>query len=202
MTVLPVICASQEDFRRAILQPGPPESFALQTVQEFIKPQVTSWIFIHMHVDMKITGSYTPFLFLLILHIIVKFYSVYWVVKWQRQTKLAQDENQLLENMLRTLLQELVVCLYFFILIQIAICIIAVDFVYPHFMYDCPSTDKLHWSQWKSISLLKWFSLFSTLCLAFKIDTPPTQPPTSPSFVTPIYLYSTSSSLFHVHHLM
>ncbi|OAY53350.1 THO complex subunit 1 [Manihot esculenta] len=53
-----------EDFRRAILQPGPPESFALQTVQEFIKPQ--------------------------------------------RQTKLAQDENQLLENMLRTLLQELV----------------------------------------------------------------------------------------------
>ncbi|KAF2300846.1 hypothetical protein GH714_017779 [Hevea brasiliensis] len=53
-----------EEFRRAILQPGPPESFALQTVQEFIKPQ--------------------------------------------RQTKLAQDENQLLENMLRTLLQELV----------------------------------------------------------------------------------------------
>ncbi|KDP40562.1 hypothetical protein JCGZ_24561 [Jatropha curcas] len=53
-----------EEFRKAILQPGPPESFALQTVQEFIKPQ--------------------------------------------RQTKLAQDENQLLENMLRTLLQELV----------------------------------------------------------------------------------------------
>ncbi|CAI0421550.1 unnamed protein product [Linum tenue] len=53
-----------EDFKKAILQPGPPENFALQTVQEFIKPQ--------------------------------------------RQTKLVQDENQLLENMLRTLLQELV----------------------------------------------------------------------------------------------
>ncbi|XP_022746368.1 THO complex subunit 1 isoform X1 [Durio zibethinus] len=51
-------------FRRAILQPGPPETFALKTVQEVIKPQ--------------------------------------------KQTKLAQDENQLLENLLRTLLQELV----------------------------------------------------------------------------------------------
>ncbi|CAN1121209.1 THO complex subunit 1 [Linum perenne] len=28
-----------EDFKKAILQPGPPEHFALQTVQEFIKPQ-------------------------------------------------------------------------------------------------------------------------------------------------------------------
>ncbi|GMY22806.1 THO complex subunit 1 [Fagus crenata] len=53
-----------EVFRRAILQTGPPQSFALQTVQEVIKPQ--------------------------------------------KQTKLAQDENQLLENILRTLLQELV----------------------------------------------------------------------------------------------
>ncbi|WCJ39199.1 THO complex subunit 1 [Euphorbia peplus] len=53
-----------EEFRTAILQSGPPENFALKTVQEFVKPQ--------------------------------------------RQTKLAQDENQLLENMLRTLLQELV----------------------------------------------------------------------------------------------
>lgn len=53
-----------EVFRRAILQAAPPENFALQTVQEVIKPQ--------------------------------------------KQTKLAQDENQLLENMLRTLLQELV----------------------------------------------------------------------------------------------
>ncbi|KAI9111289.1 hypothetical protein K1719_017701 [Acacia pycnantha] len=53
-----------EVFKRAILQPGPPESFALQTVQEVIKPQ--------------------------------------------RQTKLAQDENQFLENILRMLLQELV----------------------------------------------------------------------------------------------
>ncbi|KAJ6341105.1 hypothetical protein OIU78_009307 [Salix suchowensis] len=53
-----------EEFRRAILQPGPVETFALQTVQEFIKPQ--------------------------------------------KQTKLVQDENQLLENMLRMLLQELV----------------------------------------------------------------------------------------------
>lgn len=53
-----------EVFRRAILQAGPPENFALLTVQEVIKPQ--------------------------------------------KQTKLAQDENQLLENMLRTLLQELV----------------------------------------------------------------------------------------------
>uniref|UniRef100_A0A6N2JWQ2 Uncharacterized protein n=1 Tax=Salix viminalis TaxID=40686 RepID=A0A6N2JWQ2_SALVM len=52
------------EFRRAILQSGPIESFALQTVQEFIEPQ--------------------------------------------KQTKLVQDENQLLENMLRTLLQELV----------------------------------------------------------------------------------------------
>ncbi|KAF3434264.1 hypothetical protein FNV43_RR25367 [Rhamnella rubrinervis] len=55
---------SQEVFRSAILQPGPPESFALQIVQQVIKPQ--------------------------------------------RQTKLAQDENQLLENILRALLQELV----------------------------------------------------------------------------------------------
>ncbi|KAL5800899.1 hypothetical protein ACOSQ3_032531 [Xanthoceras sorbifolium] len=53
-----------EIFRNAMLRAGPPESFALQTVQEVIKPQ--------------------------------------------KQTKLAQDENQLLENMLRTLLQELV----------------------------------------------------------------------------------------------
>ncbi|XVE68418.1 hypothetical protein DITRI_Ditri09bG0067000 [Diplodiscus trichospermus] len=53
-----------EVFRRAILQPGRPETFALKTVQDVIKPQ--------------------------------------------KQTKLAQDENQLLENMLRTLLQELV----------------------------------------------------------------------------------------------
>ncbi|KAJ7949389.1 THO complex subunit 1 [Quillaja saponaria] len=53
-----------EVFKRAILQPGPPETFALQTVQEVIKPQ--------------------------------------------KQTKLVQDENQFLENILRTLLQELV----------------------------------------------------------------------------------------------
>ncbi|XP_030471176.2 THO complex subunit 1 [Syzygium oleosum] len=53
-----------EVFRRAILEPGPPENFALSTVQEVIKPQ--------------------------------------------RQTKLAQDENQMLENILRALLQELV----------------------------------------------------------------------------------------------
>ncbi|KAG5539248.1 hypothetical protein RHGRI_019716 [Rhododendron griersonianum] len=50
--------------RRAILEPGPPENFALKMVQEVIKPQ--------------------------------------------KQTKLVQDENQLLENILRTLLQELV----------------------------------------------------------------------------------------------
>lgn len=31
---------SQEAFKRAILEPGPPENFALQTVQEVIKPQV------------------------------------------------------------------------------------------------------------------------------------------------------------------
>lgn len=30
----------QEAFRRLILEPGPPENFALQTVQEVIKPQV------------------------------------------------------------------------------------------------------------------------------------------------------------------
>ncbi|XP_010557907.1 PREDICTED: THO complex subunit 1 isoform X2 [Tarenaya hassleriana] len=51
-------------FRDAILQQGAIESFALKTIQEFIKPQ--------------------------------------------KQTKLVQDENQMLENMLRTLLQELV----------------------------------------------------------------------------------------------
>ncbi|XP_050284604.1 THO complex subunit 1-like isoform X3 [Quercus robur] len=55
---------NMEVFKRAILQPGPPQAFALQMVQEVIKPQ--------------------------------------------KQTKLAQDENQLLENILRTLLQELV----------------------------------------------------------------------------------------------
>ncbi|KAG6573787.1 THO complex subunit 1 [Cucurbita argyrosperma subsp. argyrosperma] len=53
-----------EEFRKAILQTGPPENFALQTVQDVIKPQ--------------------------------------------KLTKLAQDENQLLENILRRLLQELV----------------------------------------------------------------------------------------------
>lgn len=36
---------------------------------------------------------------------------------WQKQTKLAQDENQLLENILRTLLQELVVG-YSLVLVQ------------------------------------------------------------------------------------
>uniref|UniRef100_A0A803MR01 THO complex subunit 1 n=1 Tax=Chenopodium quinoa TaxID=63459 RepID=A0A803MR01_CHEQI len=56
----------QEIFRKALLNPEPPEKFALQTVQEAIKPQ--------------------------------------------RQTKLVLDENQLLENILRTLLQELVSC--------------------------------------------------------------------------------------------
>ncbi|GAB4832144.1 suppressor of the transcriptional defect of hpr1 by overexpression [Ancistrocladus abbreviatus] len=55
-----------EIFRRALSNRGPPEDFALQTVQEAIKPQ--------------------------------------------RQTKLVLDENQLLENILRTLLQELVSC--------------------------------------------------------------------------------------------
>lgn len=53
-----------EIFRSALLRSGPPDSFALETVQEAIKPQ--------------------------------------------KQTKLLQDENQLLENILRTLLQELV----------------------------------------------------------------------------------------------
>lgn len=53
-----------EEFRKAILQTAPPENFALQTVQDVIKPQ--------------------------------------------KLTKLAQDENQLLENILRRLLQELV----------------------------------------------------------------------------------------------
>ncbi|CAA2970125.1 Hypothetical predicted protein [Olea europaea subsp. europaea] len=51
-------------FRKAILNPGPPEDFALQTVQE--------------------------------------------IIKHQKQTKLVQDENQLLENILRMLLQDLV----------------------------------------------------------------------------------------------
>ncbi|XP_042044712.1 THO complex subunit 1-like, partial [Salvia splendens] len=51
-------------FRKAILHPGPPQDFALQTVQQVIKPQ--------------------------------------------KQVKLVQDENMLLENILRTLLQELV----------------------------------------------------------------------------------------------
>lgn len=55
-----------EIFRKALSNTEPPEKFALQTVQEAIKPQ--------------------------------------------RQTKLVLDENQLLENILRTLLQELVSC--------------------------------------------------------------------------------------------
>ncbi|KAL6327615.1 hypothetical protein AAG906_022028 [Vitis piasezkii] len=60
-------CAGEKEiFKQALLKPGPPESFALQVVQEAIKPQ--------------------------------------------KQTKLAQDENQLLENILRKLLQELVSC--------------------------------------------------------------------------------------------
>uniref|UniRef100_A0A2P2M6H9 THO complex subunit 1-like n=1 Tax=Rhizophora mucronata TaxID=61149 RepID=A0A2P2M6H9_RHIMU len=55
---------NMEVLKSVILQPGSPENFALQAVQEVIKPQ--------------------------------------------RPMKLAQDENQLLENMLRKLLQELV----------------------------------------------------------------------------------------------
>ncbi|GMP41099.1 hypothetical protein CsSME_00011311 [Camellia sinensis var. sinensis] len=58
------VASTTDLFRRAILESGPPENFALKTVQEIIKPQ--------------------------------------------KQTKLVQDENQLLENILRTLLQELV----------------------------------------------------------------------------------------------
>ncbi|KAH9613581.1 hypothetical protein KSS87_003511 [Heliosperma pusillum] len=53
-------------FVRALSYTDPPHTFALQTVQEAIKPQ--------------------------------------------RQTKLLLEENQLLENILRTLLRELVVC--------------------------------------------------------------------------------------------
>ncbi|XP_065626705.1 THO complex subunit 1 [Quercus suber] len=73
---------NMEVFKRAILQPGPPQAFALQTVQEVIKPQVSFELypsgFEHLECVKK------------------------------KQTKLAQDENQLLENILRTLLQELV----------------------------------------------------------------------------------------------
>ncbi|EPS68583.1 hypothetical protein M569_06184, partial [Genlisea aurea] len=54
----------QEIFREAIMNPGPPQDFALRTVEQVIKPQ---------NID-----------------------------------KLLQDENQLLENILRALLQELV----------------------------------------------------------------------------------------------
>lgn len=32
----------QEEFRKAILQTGPPENFALQTVQDVIRPQVAT----------------------------------------------------------------------------------------------------------------------------------------------------------------
>lgn len=32
----------QEEFRKAILQVGPPENFALQTVQDVIRPQVAT----------------------------------------------------------------------------------------------------------------------------------------------------------------
>ena len=39
-----VVYYSQEVFKRAILQPGPPQAFALQTVQEVIKPQVITHI--------------------------------------------------------------------------------------------------------------------------------------------------------------
>ncbi|KAI3982922.1 hypothetical protein MKX01_010405 [Papaver californicum] len=65
----PISCHAERDrvleiFRSAILKSGPPANFALETVQEAIKPQ--------------------------------------------RQTVLVQDENQSLENALRTLLQELV----------------------------------------------------------------------------------------------
>ena len=35
-----VVYYSQEVFKRAILQPGPPQAFALQIVQEVIKPLV------------------------------------------------------------------------------------------------------------------------------------------------------------------
>ncbi|XVF00176.1 hypothetical protein REPUB_Repub03eG0262700 [Reevesia pubescens] len=68
-------------FRKAILQPGPPETFVLKTVQEVIKPQVIGYFLVG-----ELVLFFRP-----------------------KQTKLAQDENQLLENMLQTLLQELVV---------------------------------------------------------------------------------------------
>jgi hypothetical protein len=44
-----VVYYSQEVFKRAILQPGPPESFALQTVQEVVKPQVIN-IYIYIYI--------------------------------------------------------------------------------------------------------------------------------------------------------
>lgn len=45
----------------------------------------------------------------LLLYVIIWLILVV-IMHWQRQTKLVLDENQLLENTLRTLLQELVVC--------------------------------------------------------------------------------------------
>ncbi|GER43279.1 THO complex subunit 1 [Striga asiatica] len=62
-------------FRKALLQAGPPQDFALQTVQQAIKPQV------------RISPTKEKAL---------------------KLVKLVQDENQLLENILRALLQELV----------------------------------------------------------------------------------------------
>lgn len=50
MLILKVVSSfcyySQDIFRRALVHPGPPENFALQTVQEAIKPQVTALTFV------------------------------------------------------------------------------------------------------------------------------------------------------------
>ena len=51
---------SQEVFRRAILQPGPPQSFALQTVQEVIKPQVIH-IYLYLYIYFPCTFLWIEF---------------------------------------------------------------------------------------------------------------------------------------------
>ena len=51
---------SQEVFRRAIQQPGPPQSFALQTVQEVIKPQVIH-IYLYLYIYFPCTFLWIEF---------------------------------------------------------------------------------------------------------------------------------------------
>lgn len=71
-----------------------------------------SWIFLRMFVGLRFCMHMilnTVWCFFAWHYYYYFFGGWYWELAWQKQTVLIQDENQTLENALRTLLQELVV---------------------------------------------------------------------------------------------